>query len=93
MSKTREGIMYDGSEVQEGLYTDAVVDNSEVTSQSYDVVIIGSGFTGLVAARDLSMNTNSKILLLEARDRIGGRTWTSKAWGEEFEMGGTWIHW
>jgi monoamine oxidase len=32
-------------------------------------------------------------LLLEARDRIGGRTWTAKAWGEEFEMGGTYIHW
>jgi monoamine oxidase len=93
MSKTREGIIYNGDEILTGLPTDAVVESSEVTYQSYDVVVIGSGFCGLVAARDLSKNTNLKILLLEARDRIGGRTWTSKAWGEEFDMGGTWIHW
>lgn len=33
------------------------------------------------------------MLLLEARDRIGGRTWTAKVLGEDLEMGGTWVHW
>ena len=33
------------------------------------------------------------ILLIEARDRIGGRTWTAKVCGDEFGMGGTWVHW
>lgn len=30
------------------------------------------------------------MLLLEARDRIGGRTWTLQVDGERFEIGGTW---
>jgi monoamine oxidase len=34
-----------------------------------------------------------KILLLEGRDRIGGRTWTSQIEGYPYEMGGTWVHW
>ncbi|EKG15492.1 Amine oxidase [Macrophomina phaseolina MS6] len=58
----------------------------------YDVIVIGAGFAGLVAARDLSKE-NLSVLLIEGRDRIGGRTWTAKELGEEFEMGGTWIHW
>ncbi|KAL6352296.1 hypothetical protein LRP88_14409 [Fusarium phalaenopsidis] len=33
------------------------------------------------------------VLLLEGRDRIGGRTWTSNVDGHLYEMGGTWIHW
>lgn len=34
-----------------------------------------------------------KVLLLEARDRIGGRTYTSVIEGYPYEMGGTWLHW
>lgn len=60
---------------------------------NYDVIVIGSGFCGLVAARNLALNRDLRVLLLEARDRIGGRTWTAKAWGEDFEMGGTYVHW
>lgn len=33
------------------------------------------------------------MLLLEARDRIGGRSWSSNIDGYPFEMGGTWVHW
>lgn len=33
------------------------------------------------------------MLLLEARDRIGGRSWSSNIGGYPFEMGGTWVHW
>ena len=32
-----------------------------------------------------------RTLLLEARDRIGGRTWSAEVDGTTFEMGGTWI--
>jgi monoamine oxidase len=32
-------------------------------------------------------------LLLEARDRLGGRTWTREALGHSIELGGTWVHW
>lgn len=33
------------------------------------------------------------MLLLEARDRIEGQTWTAKVLNEELEMGRTWVHW
>lgn len=32
-------------------------------------------------------------MLLEGRDRIGGRTWSSNVEGYPYEMGGTWVHW
>ena len=39
-----------------------------------DVVVLGAGFTGIAAGRDLREAGRSAIVL-EARDRIGGRTW------------------
>ncbi|WP_308423973.1 flavin monoamine oxidase family protein [Saccharopolyspora thermophila] len=60
--------------------------------ESYDVVIVGAGFAGLVAARELSRRGRSTVVL-EARDRIGGRTWTDERLGRRLEMGGTWVHW
>lgn len=60
--------------------------------QTYDVVVIGAGFAGLVAARELGRK-NKKVLVLEARDRIGGRTWTDHRLGRDLELGGTWVHW
>ncbi|GAA2780049.1 NAD(P)/FAD-dependent oxidoreductase [Saccharopolyspora taberi] len=58
----------------------------------YDVVVIGAGFSGLTAARDLR-EAGRDVLVLEARDRIGGSTWYRPAalGGFGLEMGGTWI--
>ncbi|QXJ24402.1 FAD-dependent oxidoreductase [Actinomadura graeca] len=57
-----------------------------------DVVVIGAGFAGLTAARDLGA-AGRRVRVLEARDRIGGRTWyrTDLIGGCGLEMGGTWI--
>lgn len=41
----------------------------------------------------LTYLTGRRVLLLEARDRIGGRTWNGVLNGFNYEMGGTWIHW
>lgn len=60
--------------------------------RDYDVIIIGAGFAGLTAARELK-RAGLHILLLEARNRIGGRTFTSEFAGHPADLGGTWVHW
>ncbi|KAJ4154152.1 hypothetical protein LMH87_010613 [Akanthomyces muscarius] len=58
----------------------------------FDVIVVGAGYAGLTAARDISV-AGIKVLLLEARDRIGGRSWSSNIDGYPYEMGGTWVYW
>lgn len=60
-------------------------------SRSYDVVIIGAGISGLTAAYELK-NTRKNVLVLEARDRIGGRIWTDFSLGYPLDLGAAWIH-
>lgn len=91
MGKSTEGYLWTPSGVVKGLNTDAVVPSTSKAASTYDVVVIGSGFAGIVAARDLSQVHGFSVLLVEGRDRIGGRTWTATAFGEQFEMGGTWV--
>ncbi|MGW8379813.1 NAD(P)/FAD-dependent oxidoreductase [Streptomyces sp. ODS28] len=57
-----------------------------------DVVIVGGGVAGLIAARELGA-TGRRVVLLEARDRLGGRVWTDRRLGRDLELGGTWLHW
>ena len=62
------------------------------TSESgSDVVIVGGGFAGVTAARELTMR-GRRAVLLEARDRLGSRTYTSDHDGHAMELGGTWVH-
>ena len=69
-----------------------MVKNVKNPNGIYDVIIVGAGFAGITASRELS-NHGFKTLILEGRDRIGGRTWTDNRLGKDIEMGGTWVHW
>ena len=55
------------------------------------VVIIGAGAAGIGAAEFLH-NNNINFIVVEARDRIGGRIWTHDFQGFVVEMGANWIH-
>lgn len=56
------------------------------------VIVVGAGFAGLVAARELQ-TAGVEVEILEARDRIGGRAWTTERMGHTLELGATWVHW
>ncbi len=58
----------------------------------YDVVVVGAGFAGLAAARELSW-LGSSVCIVEGRNRIGGRTWLDERLGRPLELGGGWVHW
>lgn len=59
----------------------------------YDVAIIGAGIAGLAAARSLAA-AGQKVILLEARDRIGGRILTERdsATDLPIELGAEFVH-
>ena len=56
------------------------------------ILIIGAGMAGLAAAQYLTRAGFSPVIL-EARDRVGGRTFTSTHWGDApLDLGASWIH-
>lgn len=57
-----------------------------------EVIVVGGGFAGVTAAREAALR-GRRVLLLEARDRLGGRTWTASWEGTIIEYGGGWVHW
>lgn len=71
------------------------IDDSGATllaAGDYDTLVIGGGFAGVTAARDASQK-GLKTLLLEARPRLGGRTFTTRFGGHDIDAGGTWLGW
>lgn len=53
------------------------------------VAIVGAGYAGLVAARELTRR-GVHVHVLEARDRVGGRVWTQQRDGYWLDVGGQW---
>lgn len=54
------------------------------------VVVVGAGIAGLTAARDLAA-AGLEVIVLEARDRIGGRIDTDDSMGVPLDLGASWI--
>ncbi len=57
---------------------------------SVDVVVVGAGLSGLSAARVLH-ESGASVAVLEARDRVGGRTLTDRIGQADFDLGGQWL--
>lgn len=60
-------------------------------SEIYDVVVIGAGAAGIGAGRRLA-KAGVRFVVLEARDRIGGRAHTITANGLPLDLGCEWLH-
>lgn len=64
--------------------------------RDYDVIVIGAGVAGLASAARLYENAHfrqeGKLLVLEARDRIGGRINAVYVEGCRLDTGANWIH-
>jgi monoamine oxidase len=58
-------------------------------SAATQVIVVGAGYAGLTAARELTAK-GVDVVVLEARDRVGGRVWTRQMDGYWVDVGGQW---
>ncbi len=57
------------------------------------VIVVGAGVSALAAVTTLKKHGIHEVILLEARDRVGGRIWTSRRWQQQpVDLGASWIH-
>src|SRR5271154_5181446 len=57
-----------------------------------DIAVIGAGSAGIGAARRLTEDGTCRVLVLEARDRVGGRVHTIAPAGFPLDRGAEWLH-
>ncbi|WP_040519037.1 flavin monoamine oxidase family protein [Gordonia aichiensis] len=61
------------------------------SAPDYDTIVVGAGIAGLTAARLLT-RAGRRVVVLEARDRIGGRVHSDRSGGTVTDRGASWIH-
>ncbi len=75
-----------------GLGRAAAADEAGSAARHVSVVVIGGGLSGLMAGRELEKRRVDSFLVLEARERVGGRTLNMPiGGGHVVEVGGEWI--
>lgn len=62
-----------------------------MTVERFDTIVVGAGVAGLAAARLLA-GAGQRVVVLEARERIGGRVHTERSGGRVTDLGASWIH-
>ncbi len=60
-------------------------------AEAFDTIVIGAGIAGLTTARLLT-DAGHRTVVVEARDRIGGRVWTDRSGGWVTDRGASWVH-
>lgn len=63
----------------------------QYATERVDVVVVGAGLSGLQAAVDLH-KAGKTVKVLEARDRVGGKTWSRSAQASVCDVGAAWIN-
>lgn len=61
-----------------------------MSNEVLDVIVVGAGLAGLKATTELK-KVSKKVLLLEARERVGGRSKTGEICGNAIDLGGQWV--
>lgn len=70
---------------------ESVVNTMAASVKTPSVIVIGAGVGGLAAARYLH-NANIKVVVLESRNRVGGRVHTNYSFGFPVDLGASWLH-
>ena len=70
---------------------DAAAEIGDELDEGSTVVVVGAGAAGVAAARAL-VDEGFEVIVLEARDRVGGRVWTDQVGGITADLGASWIH-
>jgi monoamine oxidase len=68
-----------------------IAESQSVAKNDFEVLVIGGGAAGVAAARRL-YDAGVDALIVEARDRLGGRAWTVDASGLVLDLGCGWLH-
>ncbi|KAG1680079.1 Spermine oxidase [Nymphon striatum] len=68
------------------------VEEKHISNHSYKIIIVGAGIAGLSAAYHLNNAGETDFIVLEARNRIGGRILSIPFGGKTVELGANWLH-
>lgn len=85
---TRRRLLTGGS----ALITAFAISGRSTAATDADIVVIGAGAAGIAAAQTLRA-AGRRPVVLEARDRIGGRAFTDASLGPAYDAGAMFIHW